>query len=103
MDTKYLDLEKTIKNNSVTLVFFSASWCGPCKVMTPIIHEIATEFKDKIGFFNLNVDTNPSIALNYGIMGVPTSLFIKDGKIIEKVSGIKTKNEFVEKLIYLLS
>ena len=103
MDTEYLPLEKIIENNSVTLVFFSASWCRPCKVMTPIIFEIAAEFKDKIGFCHLNVDTNPSIALNYGIMGVPTSLFIKDGKIIEKVSGIKTKNEFVEKLIYLLS
>lgn len=102
MTEAQLPLQEIIDNNSVTLAFFSASWCGPCKVMTPIIQEITQEFKNKIGFSKINVDENPSLALDYGIMGVPTLIFFKNGKVVERVSGAKSKVDVVNKLNEIL-
>ena len=69
-------------DNQYTVLKFSASWCGPCKQLDPIIHKIAEKNHDVI-FYNIDIDNNSDLAANYHIMAVPTLIFMKDGEIIK--------------------
>ena len=69
-----LDSEKTV------LVDFYADWCGPCKMMAPVVEEISEELQDKVKVCKVNVDENQDLAMQYGIMSIPTLVFIKNGK-----------------------
>ena len=80
------------------LVDFWAEWCQPCKMLAPTVEEIAGEYKDKIKVGKLNVDDNPSTATKYGIRGIPTLLFFKGGKVVQQVTGVKSKAE-IKKII----
>ena len=72
----------------VTLVDFWAPWCGPCRMIAPILDELATELKDKAKIVKINVDENPLVAGQFGVMSIPTLLLFKDGqKIDQKVGG----------------
>jgi len=77
---------------------FWAEWCQPCKMLAPTIKEIAGEYEDKVKVGKLNVDDNPNTATKYGIRGIPTLLFFKDGKVVQQVTGVKSKAE-IEKII----
>lgn len=77
--------------NGITFVDFWANWCGPCKMLGPIIDELATDFEGKINIVKVNVDENKELASRYGIMSIPTMILFKDGKAIEKVSGFHPK------------
>lgn len=103
--TKLTDqnFEKTIKNlKKLILVDFWAPWCGPCRVMTPILEELAKEFEDKIEIAKLNVDENPSSATKYNITSIPTLIIFKNGKPREEFAGIQSK-DFLAKKINSLS
>lgn len=92
----------TIKSNNVVLVDFWAAWCGPCKMIGPIVEEIAGDFAGKLTVGKLNVDENRSVSTEYGIMSIPTLLFFKNGEIAEKIVGYKTKADIakiVEKVL----
>ena len=77
---------------------FWAEWCQPCKMLAPTIEEIAGEYEDKVKIGKLNVDDNPNTATKYGIRGIPTLLFFKDGKVVQQVTGVKSKAE-IRKII----
>ncbi|HHT62626.1 MAG: thioredoxin [Bacillota bacterium] len=75
------------------LVDFWAAWCGPCKMIAPVVDEIANEFDGKIIVGKLNVDENNATAAQYGVMSIPTLLLFKNGKEVERIVGYRTKNE----------
>ena len=80
------------------LVDFWAEWCGPCKMLTPTINEIADEFSGKAVIGKLNVDENPSIASDYGIRSIPSLLFFKGGKVQNQIMGAVSKSD-IEKAL----
>ena len=79
-----------------------APWCGPCKMMHPVIDEVAAETEGKVIVGKLNVDENPEVCEQFGIMNVPTVVFLKDGKEVDRVVGLAMKNVYQDKLNALL-
>ena len=80
------------------LVDFYADWCGPCKMMAPVVEELSEEYKEKAVFGKVNVDENPSLAQKYGVMSIPTFVVLKDGQVARKAMGAIDKKELEEKL-----
>lgn len=80
------------------VVDFWAEWCGPCKMIAPILDEIATEKDGDAVIAKLNVDENPSIAQRYGVMSIPTMLVFRDGEVDKRVVGAKGKAQLLEEL-----
>lgn len=95
--------ETEITNSDLPVVVdFWAEWCAPCRMMAPILEEVKREYQGKIKVGKLNVDENSTIAGQYRIMGIPTLLFFRSGKIVDKVVGIvsrKTLDDKIEKLL----
>ena len=87
-----LDSEKTV------LVDFYADWCGPCKMMAPVVEEISEELQDKVKVCKVNVDENQDLAMQYGIMRIPTLVFIKNGKLEKTLVGLRDKQELISVL-----
>jgi thioredoxin 1 len=82
----------------VTVIDFWAAWCGPCKTIGPIIEELADDFKDKALIGKMDVDNNEEIPLKYGVRAIPTVLFLKNGKLVDKQVGLATKKALQQKL-----
>lgn len=87
--------EGEIASGSV-IVDFWAPWCGPCRMVGPVIDEIAQEHADKVTVGKVNVDENPSIAQKFGIMSIPTIILFKDGEPAKKVIGARSKADFLK-------
>ena len=80
--------DKDISTNDVPVVVdFGAEWCGPCKVLDPILEEIAAENKDKVKIYKMNIDDNPMTPQKYGIRGIPTIMIFKNGELIDTKVG----------------
>lgn len=90
--------QEVLKSNHLVLVDFWAEWCGPCRMVAPILKELAEQYKDKITIAKLNVDYNNGIATKYGIRNIPTILFFKDGVVIDKQVGVVPKATLAAKI-----
>ena len=90
--------QEVVKADTVVLVDFWAEWCGPCKIIAPIVEDLAKEYDGKVKFTKLDVDSNPRSATNFGIRGIPTLLIFKDGKPVDQVVGAVPKSEIKKRL-----
>ena len=88
--------EEVLKSDVPVLVDMFATWCGPCKMMAPVVAQIAEEYKGSVKVGKLDIDQNVDIVAQYKIMSVPTFLVIKDGEVVKKLIGAVSKEELVE-------
>ncbi|HOE94126.1 MAG TPA: thioredoxin [Candidatus Cryptobacteroides sp.] len=91
-----------LASSRLVLVDFWASWCGPCRMLSPIVDDIAKEFEGKIEVAKCNIDDAEEVAAKYGIRSIPTLLFFKDGEVVDKTVGFVNKAEIEKRINNLL-
>ncbi|HHX62766.1 MAG TPA: thioredoxin [Epulopiscium sp.] len=94
--------EEALQSNIPVMVDFYADWCGPCKMIAPVIEELATEYEGKIKIGKLDTDANRATSTEFNVMSIPTIVFIKDGKIVDTAVGVLPKATLEAKLNALL-
>ncbi len=94
--------EEVINTEKLVLIDFFATWCGPCKMLSPIISEIANEYSNSVKVCKVNVDENQDLALKYSVTSIPTLIFLKNGKILNISVGLCSKVELVKMINELL-
>ncbi len=90
--------ELAIKSDKPVMIDFWAEWCGPCRLVGPIVEELANDFGDKAVVGKVNVDNNPGISAKYGIRNIPTILFLKNGEVVDRSVGAVPKAALQQKL-----
>lgn len=99
-----LSWEREVLNSKgIVMVDFWAPWCGPCRIIAPTIEELAKEYGGKIKIGKLNTDENPELASRYGIMGIPTIMFFKNGQRVDQIVGVVPKSTLKSKIDSLLN
>ena len=104
MSSKTLDVTQTewerevLNSPTPVLVDFWAAWCGPCKMVAPIVNQIAEEYEGRLRVVKLDADANPDILTQYGVMGLPTLMLFKGGQAIERITGFQPKDKLLSKL-----
>jgi thioredoxin 1 len=83
--------EKVLNSATPVIVDFWAPWCGPCRMVAPILDELAKEYGEKLVIAKVNTDENPQWAMKYGVQGIPTMLFVKDGQLVDRMVGAAPK------------
>ena len=96
------NFEELVNSGKPMVLDFWAEWCGPCRMVGPIIDELATEYEGKVTIGKMDVDNNNDVVAQFGIRNIPTVLFFKDGKLVDKQVGAAQKSAFVAKIDALL-
>ena len=94
--------EVVLKSEKPVLVDFWAEWCGPCRMLTPIVEELSQDFKDNVVIAKVDVDANQEFAAKYGVRNIPTVLIFKGGEVVDKQVGVAPKATYTEKLEALI-
>ena len=94
---------EVLKSQKPIVVDFWAEWCGPCKMVSPIVEELSNDYNGKVKVTKLDVDSNPQTATNYGIRGIPTLLMFKDGSAVDQIVGAVPKQHIAERLDKIIS
>ena len=89
---------EVLKSEKTVLIDFYADWCGPCKMMSPVIDEIAEEMKETVKVGKINVDENHDLAMEYGVMSIPTIVVLKNGEVQKTFVGVTDKEEIKQAL-----
>ena len=90
--------EEVVKSEKTVLIDFWASWCGPCRMMSPVVDEIAEEMKDNIKVCKINIDEEQNLAVKYNVMSIPTFVVLKNGKEVGRTVGVQDKQEIIKML-----
>ena len=91
------NFETEVLNSDLpVLIDFGATWCGPCKMLDPIVEELAAELQGKVKVVHVDIDSNQDITVQFNVMGVPTLLLVKDGQPRERMTGYKPKNKILD-------
>ena len=103
---KYIELtqanfDETVASG-VSMVDFWAPWCGPCRMLAPVIDELAEEFEGKANICKVNTDEEQDLAVKYGVRSIPTIVFVKDGEVVDQMVGAASKQAFADKINGLL-
>ena len=96
------NIAQTLASSKVVMIDFWAAWCGPCRMLSPIVDEVASEFDGRVTVGKCNVDESEDVAVQYGIRNIPTLLFFKDSQLVDRTVGALPKSEIVNKLNSLL-
>ncbi len=89
--------DEVLKSSLPVMVDFTALWCGPCKMLDPVVTQLSQEWGSKVKVVKLDVDDNSNLAVQYGVMGVPTLILFVDGKPVQRLSGYQPKDRIVSK------
>ncbi len=90
--------EKVLDSEKLTMIDFWAEWCGPCRAIGPVVEELSKEYDGFVNIGKVNVDQNPQLSINYGITSIPAIIFVKGGKVVDKLVGAQPKSNFVKKI-----
>ncbi|HMQ52718.1 MAG TPA: thioredoxin [Anaerolineae bacterium] len=93
---------KVLKSGTPVVVDFWAPWCGPCRMVAPVLDELAKEYGQKLVIAKVNTDENPEWAMRYGVQGIPTMLFVKDGKVVDRIVGAHPKPSIQQRVDNML-
>ncbi|MDH4029080.1 MAG: thioredoxin [Nitrospirota bacterium] len=94
--------QNVLQSQGIVMVDFWATWCGPCKIVAPVVEELAKEYEGRAAFAKVNTDENPDLASRYNIRGIPTLIFFKGGKVMDQIVGAVPKAQLKSKLDSLI-